>query len=95
MNYKQYIDEASRLGYKVGPMLKLAGYSRDSAYKDAKNNQDTVSQKYLTILDAIKYQQLSSDETGKLIRQAVSSNDKTVQSLLAALRTALDESSSK
>ena len=41
---------------------------------------------------AVKHfaQQHSTDDTAVLIRQAVDSQDKTVQSLLEALRTALD-----
>ena len=94
MTYSEYIEEAKALGYKVGPLLKLAGYSRHAASKDASRNDDTVSERYVMLLDAIRYRQQAynaDSEYKQLIASAYSLKDnKAVQAQLRALQAVVD-----
>jgi len=73
--------------------LKLSDYA---AYLDIKpqslSARWTTGQLHIVDTLAVQHfaQQHSTDDTAALIRQAVDSQDKTVLSLLVALKTALD-----
>ena len=88
---------------QVKKLLKDSG-SNLAKYADyIEINRQSLSvrlmQGSLSIESSLAVKQFAADssvsDTDKLVRQAVSSNDKTVQSLLDALRTALDEADRK
>ena len=94
MKYSEYIEEASKLGLKVGPMLTSAGYSRHAARHDASRNDDAVSQRYIMLLDAVRYQQqaFNSDQSyTELVNKAYRlKDDPTVAAQLKALQAVVD-----
>ena len=88
---------------QVKKLLKDSG-SNLAKYADyIEINRQSLSvrlmQGSLSIESSLAVKQFAADssvsDTDRLIRQAVSSKDKTVQSLLDALRTALDEAGRK